>query len=149
MAGMAAFGESRDPLIGVMNQTRGAGQFGGNAMGMSPMGAIGGMGTINGMGSMNSMGSMNAMGPMNPHAMGPMGGITFGGMNGMNSLRDSAGFGAGTGMGTDLELQRLRQLQQMQLLERQMGGATTGMGGMGGLTNDSLAMNLRMGRQPC
>lgn len=149
MAGMSAFGEARDPFIGVMSQARGAGQFGGNAMGMNAMGSIGGMGAMNGMGSMNGMPTMNGMGPMSPHAMGPMGGIAFGGMNamnGMNSLRDSTGFG-GTGMSPDLELQRLRQLQQMQLLE--MGGATAGMGGMGGLANDPLAMNLRMGRQPC
>lgn len=148
MPGMSPFSEARDPLMGVMSQTRGASQFGGNAMGMNPMGTIGGMGSMNGMGPMNGMSGMNGMGSMNPHALGPMSGM-FGGMNtmsSMNPLRDSAGFGAGAGIGSDLELQRLRQLQQMQLLERQMGA---GMGTMGALSNDSLAMNLRMGRQPC
>jgi hypothetical protein len=68
------------------------------------MPGMGGMDMIGGMGSMNSMG-------MGTGSMSPMGG--------MSAYRDPQ-FG---GPASDMEFQRLRQIQQMHMLDRQMGNA--------------------------
>ena len=82
-------------------------------------------------------------------------------VNGMNSFCDSqtdgnnwmggldpSSFG---GQSLDQQLQRLRQIQQLQLFDHQIGGSQ-----MGGFGNDSFsriqaenAMNFRLNRQPC
>eukprot|EP00934_Nitzschia_sp_Nitz4_P006946 Nitzschia sp. Nitz4//scaffold85_size83877//13680//15091//NITZ4_005218-RA/size83877-augustus-gene-0.158-mRNA-1//-1//CDS//3329559104//6936//frame0 len=137
-----------------------------NGMGMNGMGSMGNMGSMGSMGPMNGMGSMgaamNGMGPMNGmggqmngmmNGIGAMNGLHgLAGMNainssmGMNSLRDSGAFGASTnGMGGDLDLQRLRQLQQMRMMEQQLPGSS----GVMSMNNDALSVNMRLSRQPC
>lgn len=150
--------------------TTGSGMGMSGMNGMSSMGSLNGMGGMSSMGSLNGMGSMGAMsglgsinhtmaGSMNGmNGMGSMNGMNsmnglhgFGGMNainsnmGMSSLREHTGaFGStSNGMGNELDLQRLRQLQQMRMMEQQM---PTGMMAMG---NDALSMNMRLSRQPC
>ena len=150
-----------------------------NGMGMNGMSSMNSMGGLNGLlGSMNAtgMGSMNGMdglGPMNSGGnngfgsvgggMGSMNGLSgLGGMNqmnsmtsnGMNALRESSGFVSSAILNTpsDFELQqRLRQLQQMELLERQIPDANNSAGGMSnfGFDLNPVPMNLMMGRQPC
>jgi hypothetical protein len=162
--------ESRDPLMG-LSQSRQQNAFPTHNMsmnGMSPinsmsgMNGMGAMNGMNGMGGMNSMGGMNGMtgmnnlGGMNAGALGGMNNINA--MNGINTLRDSAGmgdlggaFGGGQTTSQLDQFQRLRQIQQMQLFERQMGGgAPMPMG------NDTFArmqaenaMSLRLNRQQC
>lgn len=133
MAGMAAF-EARDPLMGMMGQARGvSGHLGGGAMAMSGMAQ---MGAMAGMESLGAMTGLGAMGGMGMNGLGFAGMNQMNAMNGMSSLRESAGFGSAAAMGaSEFELQRLRHLQQMQMMQM--------------TANDPLGMNLRLGRQPC
>jgi len=144
--GMSPFKDSfdRDPLIGMSQQRQpnfapaGMGMNMNQGMGMTPHPGMMNMGGMNNLSSMGALGGMNNMNTMNT-------------MNGINSLRESQfpsqGMGNFGGQGQDLEFQRLRQIQQMQLLP----GAP-----MNCLSNDTLArmqaenaMGLRLNRQPC
>jgi hypothetical protein len=146
--------ESRDPLLGLSQSRQ-------TNMAMNSMGAMNGMGGMNGMSNMNGMGGMGGIGSLggmnNLGAMGGFGGMNS--MNGINSLRDAqfqqgmGDFGGAFGAQPSQldQFQRLRQFQQMQLLERQMGSGT-----IAGLSNDPFArmqaenaMGLRLSRQPC
>ena len=139
--------ESRDPLMGMsgMTQARPSSGYGSMAMGNMGMSAMGGMSAMNGMNTMGGINGMNGMGNMNA-------------MNGMNNLRESSAFqsqgmgdfGSAFGGQSMDQFQRLRQLQQMQLLERQMGNPSiTGLGGDPFSMMQADTMGLRMNRQPC
>jgi hypothetical protein len=107
--------------------------------GMSPMGGMSGlniMNTMNAMGSVNGMGTMNGF--TNLNTMNQMNSL-----NGLNSFLDSSSFGNAGDTNGDIQFQRLRQ---MQLLELQMGGPSSS---TGGLPNDSLSMNFMLNRQQC
>lgn len=143
--GMSAF-ESRDPIMGMMvGQQRPPTSLPSNNLcmnGMSPMGGMGGMGGLNIMNNMNVMGSVNGMGTMNGFTnLNTMNQMNT--LNGLNSFLDSSSFGNAGDTNGDIQFQRLRQ---MQLLELQMGGPSST---TGGLPNDSLSMNFMLNRQQC
>lgn len=149
MGGMSAF-EPMDPLMGIMGQQRPqSSAMGLNSMPqMNSMNVMSGMNMMNSITPMNNMASMNGMGSINGMGLNNMHQMNT--MNGMNTLRESSGFvgsnGNSIGNAGDFEFQRFRQLQQMQLFERQMSGGSPG---MSGLNNDSPSTNFRFLGQQC
>lgn len=171
---MSAFEPSMDPFLLAMGQQRAAPtslSVMNGSMGMNGFSSMGAMNSFNSMfGSMNpsSMGSMNGLGSMNAAGAGVgNGGSSMGSMNGlgglqgmhsmnhgMNPLRDSSGFmSSAMLMSTsngDYDLQRLRQLQQMELLDRPLPDheGNTSNGSLG-VDMNPLPMNLMLSRQQC
>jgi hypothetical protein len=118
--------------MSLMNSMGGMNGMGSTMNGMNGMG--GGMNSMNGMGGMNGMAGMNNhLGGMNMNAgalVGGMNNMNAMNMNGIHTLRDSGGMGDlggafGGGQTTTSQqldqFQRVRQIQQTQLFERQMG----------------------------
>lgn len=144
--GMSAF-EPRDPIMGmrggqqlVQQLHRAPPSLPSNNLCMNGMSPMSGMGGLNIMNTMNAMGSVNGVGTMNGlnnlNAMNPMNTLS-----GLNSFLDSSNFGNTGEASGDIQFQRLRQ---MQFLELQMGGPSSSSGGLG---NDSLSMNFMLNRQ--
>lgn len=118
--------------MGMMGAT-GMSSMGGMSMNMMPSGgmgmsnmnmmAAGGMGSMGGMGMGMDGGMMTGSMPV----MSSMGGMGMGsGMSPMGgAFRESHFGGHGpTGAASDMEFQRLRQIQQMHMLDRQMVSGT-------------------------
>lgn len=145
MGGLSAF-QPRDPLLGAMNHQRfhgtqslhGAG-IGSHLMtglqSMNAVNAVNGMQSLNGMGSWSGMGSLNGIGSLN--VLGGMAGMAgIGGLSGFPTSPLSTWTGMNVIPATSrtafdspldvssaglAELRRLRQVQQMQFLDRHMG----------------------------
>lgn len=134
---MGGMGSYKDPLLS-RHHPMGMGMNSMGMMGAAGMSPMGGMGmnmmSAGGMG----MSNMNMMSAGGMGGMGMDGGMMSGGMSGMSSM---GGMGMGSGMSSmggafrdsqfgghgaasDMEFHRLRHIQQMHMLDRQMGTGT-------------------------
>jgi hypothetical protein len=146
MTPMSSMGGMSGGMMGGMSSMGGMGGMSapmGGMSGMSGMSGMGGMGSMmGGMDTMSGMG-MGGMPPMSSMAgMSSMGGMGMSGMAPMSSAFRESQAASAAG---DMEFQRLRQIQQMHMLDRQMGSGPMGMSA-GDPFDRMRNMEMRLGR---